>query len=107
MTARRQHPHPLGLSGGFGPGIAKGRTTGGEGARPGGFDRWLLRQIAAKAGGPDVAFALWNGEDVWRPPGGSHGRITFRDRGALLSMVFNPELGFGDCVQRGTGRGFR
>ena len=101
MTARRQHPHPLGLPGGFGPGIAKGRATGGEGARPGGFDRWLLRQIAAKAGGPDVAFALWDGEDVWRPPGGCHGRVTFRDRGALLSMIFSPELGFGDAFSAG------
>ena len=101
MTARRQHPHPLGLPGGFGPGIAKARATGGKGARPTGFDRWLVRQIAAKAGGPDVAFALWDGEDVWRPPGGGHGRITFRDRGALLSMIFSPEIGFGDAFSAG------
>ena len=101
MAVRRQRSHPLGLPGAFGPGIAKDRTTGGEGARPRGFDRWLLRQIVAKAGGPDVAFALWNGEDAWCPPGESHGRIIFRDRGALLSMVFNPELGFGDAFSAG------
>ena len=101
MTARRQHPHPLGLPGGFGSGSAKDPATAQGSARPGGFDRWLLRQIAAKAGRPDVAFALWNGEDVWRPPGESRGRITFRDRGALLSMVFRPELGFGDAFSAG------
>ena len=101
MTARRRHPHPLGLPGGFGPGFAKARATGGEGARATGFDRWLVRQIAAKAGGPDVAFALWDGEDAWRPPGESRGRITFRDRGALLSMIFSPEIGFGDAFSAG------
>ena len=101
MAVRRSRPHPLGLPGVFSPGIEKSRSTRKDRARPGGFDRWLVRQIVAKVGEPDVAFALWDGEDVHRPSGGRHGRITFRDRGALLSVAFSPELGFGDAFSAG------
>ena len=101
MEARRQRRHPLGLPGTFGPGIAASRSAAQEGPRPNGFDRWLGRQIAVKVGEPDVAFALWDGEDVHRPSGECHGRITFHDRGALLSVVFSPELGFGDAFSAG------
>ena len=101
MEARRQRQHPLGLPGTFGPGVATNRSAGKEGPRPKGFDRWLVRRIAAKVGDPDVAFALWDGKDVYRPPGGCHGRITFHDRGALLSVVFSPEIGFGDAFSAG------
>ena len=101
MAVRRQRPHPLGLPGAFSPGIEKSRPARNEGARPIGFDRWLVRRIAAKVGDPDVAFALWDGEDAYRPPSECHGRIIFRDRGALLSVVLGPELGFGDAFSAG------
>ena len=101
MAVRRQRTHPLGLPGVFSPEIEKSRSAGQERARPGRFDRWLVRRVAAKAGVPDIAFALWDGEDAYRPPGECHGRIIFRDRGALLSAVLNPELGFGDAFSAG------
>ena len=101
MAVRRQRPHPLGLPGAFSPGIEKSGPTRKEEARPTGVDRWLVRRIAAKVGDPDVAFALWNGEDAYSPPGECHGRIVFRDRGALLSVVLGPELGFGDAFSAG------
>lgn len=101
MAVRRQRPHPLGLPGAYSPGIEKSRPTTNEGARPIEFDRWLVRRIAAKVGDPDVAFALWDGEDAYRPPDECHGRIIFRDRGALLSVVLGPELGFGDAFSAG------
>ena len=101
MAVRRQRPHPLGPPGAFSPGIEKSRPATNVEARPIGFDRWLVRQVAAKVGDPDVAFALWDGEDAYRPSGECHGRIIFRDRGALLSVVLGPELGFGDAFSAG------
>ena len=101
MTVRRQRPHSLSLPGSFGPGLEKSGPSGKEGARPSGFDRWLVRRIAARVGEPDVAFALWDGEDVYRPPVDCHERIIFRDRGALLSVVLSPEIGFGDAFSAG------
>ena len=101
MTVRRQRPHPLGLPGTFGTGIEKaGPTTRGR-THTTGFDRWVVRSIAARVGKPDVAFALWDGEDVYRPPGECSGRMIFRDRGALISVVLSPELGFGDAFSAG------
>ena len=101
MATRRQRPHPLGLPGTFGPGIERGRPNSEEESRPSGFDHWLVRRIASKVGDPDVAFTLWDGADAYRPAGESHGRIIFRDRGALLSVVCRPELGFGDAFSAG------
>ena len=101
MAVRRQRPHPLGLPGTFGTGMAKSRPTGERGARPSEFDRWLVRRIAVKVGEPDVALTLWDGRDAYRPPGECHGRIVFRDRGALLSVIFSPEVGFGDAFSAG------
>ena len=101
MTVRRQRPHPLGLPGSFGPEVAKNRTTRKEGGRPSEIDRWLVRRIAAKVGQPDVAMALWDHKDAYCPAGECHGRIVFRDRGALLSVIISPELGFGDAFSAG------
>ena len=101
MAVRRQRPHPLDLPGVFSPGIGKVRSTVNERARPSRLDRWLVRRMAAKSGDPDVAFTLWDGEDAYRPPGECHGRIVFRDRGALLSVVLGPEIGFGDAFSAG------
>ena len=101
MTVRRQRPHPLGLPGAFGPGIEKEGPTTRRTARATEFDRWVGRSIAAKVGKPDVAFALWDGEDAYRPPGKCSGRMVFHDRGALMSVVLSPELGFGDAFSAG------
>ena len=101
MVARRQRTHPLGLPSTFDSRIERGESSRKVGTRPNGIDRWLVRRIAAKVGEPEVALALWDGADAYRPPGGCQGRITFRDRGALLSVVFSPELGFGDAFSAG------
>ena len=101
MTVRRQRPHPLGLPGSFGPGVAKSRATQEGGRRPNEFDRWLVRRIAVKVGQPDVAMALWDHKDAYCPTGDCRGRIVFRDRGALLSVIVSPEIGFGDAFSAG------
>ena len=101
MTVRRQRPHPLGLPGSFGPGVAKSRATQEGGRRPNEFDRWLVRRIVAKVGQPDVAMALWDHKDAYCPTGDCRGRIIFRDRGALLSVIVSPEIGFGDAFSAG------
>ena len=101
MTVRRQRPHPLGLPGSFGPGVAKSRATQEGGRRPNEFDRWLVRRIVAKVGQPDVAMALWDHKDAYCPTGDCRGRIVFRDRGALLSVIVSPEIGFGDAFSAG------
>ena len=101
MATRRQGTSTLGLPNAFTPGNSTRRTSPKGAGPPNAVDRWIVRQIASKTGEPEVAIALWNGEDVHRPPGACHGRIVFRDRGALYSVVCNPELGFGDGFSAG------
>ena len=101
MAVRRQDTHPLGLPGAFTPESSTSSTSPKGTGNPNAIDRWIVRQIALRTGEPDVALALWNGEDAYRPQGDCHGRIVFRDRGALYSSVFNPELGFGDAFSAG------
>ncbi len=92
-----QGSHPLGLSGAQDRKEASERRTG----RPTALDRWIVRRIAAQLNQPPVAIALWNDEDVYHPVGECHGRVLFRDRGALRGVVFAPELGFGDAYSDG------
>ena len=101
MAVRRQRAHPLGLPGAFDPDSATSRSAERAGARPSAFDRWVVRRMARKVGEPDIAFALWDGEDAYRPSGECRGRIILRDRRALFSMVFSPEIGFGDAFSAG------
>ena len=101
MAERRHGTHPLGLPGALTAQTASSRSSSAGAARVNEVDRWLARQIAAKVGEPEVAFALWNGEDAYSASGARHGRIVFRDRGALYWTAFSPELGFGDAFSAG------
>lgn len=67
------------------------------------LDRLLLSRLVKAVGSPPVAFALWDGVDMYVPKPGveSVGRVIFRDRGALLSSISSPELGFGDAYSAG------
>ena len=67
------------------------------GAPANALDRWLARTIMKAAGRPPVALVLWDGQEVYAPPGeAAAGRIVIRDRGALFRLAYSPELGFGD-----------
>ncbi len=93
---KEQRTHPLAVP------VARAVTGAPRGQRVTALDRWLVRRLARAAGAPPLAFALWDGENAWSPPGGEcYGRITFRDRAALWDVIAAPELGFGDGFSAG------
>lgn len=101
----KQHrTHPLGVPGMPGsraaPAHERGRTRT---PRVTGLDRRLAARLAKAVGEPPVAFALWDGVDVYTPNDEASrvGRLTFHDRGALISSISSPELGFGDAYSAG------
>lgn len=67
------------------------------------LDRLLGVRLAKAVGSPPIAFALWDGVDVYTPGDEANivGRFTFRDRSALISTISSPELGFGDAYTAG------
>lgn len=64
--------------------------------QPHSYERWLIAKLLQMAGSPPICFQLWNGEVV--EPEGADAEFTIKlsDHKALLSLVTNPNLAFGD-----------
>ena len=101
----KQHrAHPLGIPsmpGGRAMPAREGRAGRGQSVTA--LDRLLGTRLAKAVAAPHVAFALWDGVDVHTPGDEENlvGRLTFHDRGALISSIASPELGFGDAYSAG------
>jgi len=97
----KQHrAHPLGIPSMPDSAVTPAREdTVGRGQRVTALDRFLVTRLARAVDARHVAFALWDGVDVYTPGDQETllGRFTFRDRGALISSITSPELGFGDA----------
>jgi len=83
--------------------IPAGDGTAEHGQRVTALDRLLGARLAKAVDSGGLAFALWDGVDVHTPQDLEKlvGRLTFRDRGALISTITSPELGFGDAYSAG------
>ncbi len=64
-------------------------------------DRWLAGRLLDLLGDPPIELRLWDGEPVRRPRGTPVARVTFRDRDALLRLLRQPDLHFGDAYASG------
>ncbi|MCP5155739.1 MAG: class I SAM-dependent methyltransferase [Ectothiorhodospiraceae bacterium] len=95
---RSGRSHPLGLPTSSGAGFM---ASGSRGASVTALDRWLARKLVAAAGDAPVEVELWDGEVAHRAGPAPVGRLVFRDRGALLTCIFSPELGVGDSYAAG------
>jgi cyclopropane-fatty-acyl-phospholipid synthase len=67
----------------------------------GALDRWVLARIQAGVPGARLRFVLWDGFE--RPPSTAPAlaTIVFRNRHALLSWIWDPELNFGEAYMFG------
>jgi cyclopropane-fatty-acyl-phospholipid synthase len=72
-----------------------------EDRQPHAYERWLISKLLRMAGSPPLRFRLWNEEIIELD--GSHAEFTIRlnDHKALLSLVANPNLAFGDLYSAG------
>jgi cyclopropane-fatty-acyl-phospholipid synthase len=59
-------------------------------------EKLLLTRILRAIGNPPVQLVLWNGHGISNHGGDAVARVLIRDRGALLKLVTNPELYFGE-----------
>ena len=60
------------------------------------LEKWLLTKILKVLGSPDVRFMLWDGQEISLSSVPAVARIGIRDRVALLRLVANPSLQFGE-----------
>ena len=72
-----------------------------EDREPHTYERWLIAKLLRMTGAPPIRFQLWNGEFI--EPDGTAARFTIRlnDHKALIALVTNPNLAFGDLYSAG------
>ncbi len=59
-------------------------------------EKLLLARMMESLGNPPLDLVLWNGEAIASTGNPPLARVLIRDRGVLLKLIANPELGFGE-----------
>lgn len=59
-------------------------------------EKLLLARMMESLGGPPLDLVLWDGQEIISRGKPAVARVMIRDRGALLNLIANPELGFGE-----------
>ena len=59
-------------------------------------EKLLLARMMESLGNPPLDLVLWNGQEIESRRSPPVARVLIRDRGALLKLIANPELGFGE-----------
>ncbi|HKK05848.1 MAG TPA: cyclopropane-fatty-acyl-phospholipid synthase family protein [Gammaproteobacteria bacterium] len=100
---RREKFEPLGVPDIADRGADWSKSTEQEprGGRVTALDRRLARQLLAAVGSPPFRLVLWNGETVAGSDDKNSLVVRFRDRGAMLGLLYDPELRFGDLYSSG------
>jgi len=78
----------------------RGLVAGHPFARVISLDRWLVKKMLKVAGNPPLSVYLWDGREVNTCPD-PVSRLTINDRAALLKLIIDPELHFGDLYSSG------
>ena len=60
------------------------------------IDKFLLTRMLVAIGNPPVQIVLWNGQEVSNHKWSTVTQVFIRDRGALLKLIADPELYFGE-----------
>jgi cyclopropane-fatty-acyl-phospholipid synthase len=75
-------------------------SAGGVSSAATAFDRWAVRRIQQTVPDAPIQFSLWDGFTL-EPPKPPTAHITFRNRRALLSWVYDADLYFGETYMFG------
>jgi cyclopropane-fatty-acyl-phospholipid synthase len=66
------------------------------------LDHWALGRIQRSVASAPIRFVLWDGFALPSVAGSAIGTIRFKNRVALWSWVWDPELNFGECYMSGS-----
>jgi cyclopropane-fatty-acyl-phospholipid synthase len=64
-------------------------------------EHWALARIQQSVASAHVRFMLWDGFELPHPTGAPVGTIVFKNRRALFSWVWDPDLNFGEAYMFG------
>ena len=65
------------------------------------LDRWALRRIQQTVASAPLRFMLWDGFELPLLSGPPVATIAFKNRGALFSWLWDPDLNFGEAYMFG------
>ncbi len=65
------------------------------------FDQALVRWVLKFAGDPNISVRLWNGDKFRVGNGEPVACMEIRDRRAVLELIREPSVGFGECYSQG------
>ena len=65
------------------------------------LDRWALARIRDMVATARLRFRLWDGFELLSDSGAPVGTMVFKNRRALLSWIWNPDLNFGETYMFG------
>lgn len=65
------------------------------------LDHWLIKLILQMIGHPQFTLVVWDGQTVYGDDKDNVPKVTLCDRGALLRLIVDPELHFGDLYSNG------
>jgi cyclopropane-fatty-acyl-phospholipid synthase len=78
----------------YGASIKKPARTAGNTVFP--MEKFLLMKMMSAIGNPPLRIVLWNGEEISDHDGNVVAGVHIHDRGALLKLIADPELYFGE-----------
>jgi len=76
-----------------GPALNQSRNFGGMAFAA---EKYLLEKMMRAIGDPPVQVVLWNGHEIQNSKGIMGAKVFISDRSALLKLVLDPELNFGE-----------
>jgi cyclopropane-fatty-acyl-phospholipid synthase len=65
------------------------------------IERWLLRKVYESAGRPPICLILKGGGEVSPSDALPVANLIFSDRGTLMRLILDPEMGFGEAYMQG------
>ena len=96
MRQEQAEPSSKPISGGFSCPAPAGEQRQTFGNMVFATEKLLLERMMRAIGNPPVQIVLWNGQEISNHDENTVAQVLIRDRGALLKLVTDPELYFGE-----------
>jgi len=96
MSQERTEAYANATSGGAHRGTREHEPRLSLGSKVFSAEKLLLARMMESLGNPPLELVLWDGQAIANTGNSPVARVLIRDRGALLKLIANPELGFGE-----------
>ncbi len=101
MSQERTEAYAKVASGGAGSSVRESRPRSALVNKVFSAEKLLLARMMDSLGDPPLDLVLWDGQEIASRGKSALARVLIHDHGALLKLIANPELGFGEMFTAG------